>query len=80
MDKEIKKDKSSNPKIIIAKTLKGKGVSFLEDKDGWHGKALKDEDLSKALEQIGKVEKLRSQVSSIKYQVSNERNKTTALG
>ncbi|MEJ2475389.1 MAG: transketolase, partial [Desulfobacterales bacterium] len=31
------------PLMIIARTLKGKGVSFLEDKDGWHGKAL-DED------------------------------------
>lgn len=32
------------PTAIVAKTLKGKGVSFLEDKDGWHGKALKKGD------------------------------------
>ena len=29
------------PIMIIAKTIKGKGISFLEDKNGWHGKALK---------------------------------------
>ena len=28
------------PVMVIAKTIKGKGVSFLEDKEGWHGKAL----------------------------------------
>ena len=28
------------PVMIIAKTIKGKGVSFIEDKNGWHGKAL----------------------------------------
>jgi transketolase len=32
--------------MIIAETLKGKGVSFLENKNGWHGKALKQEQLS----------------------------------
>ena len=29
------------PTVILARTLKGRGVSFLEDKEGWHGKALK---------------------------------------
>jgi transketolase len=32
------------PTMIVAKTLKGKGVSFIEDKDGWHGKPLKKGD------------------------------------
>lgn len=44
------------PTIIIAKTIKGKGVSLLEDKDGWHGKALPEEDLKKALKELGKVD------------------------
>jgi len=47
----------SQPMIIIAKTLKGKGVSFVEDKDGWHGKALSREELKKALEELGEVDK-----------------------
>ena len=41
------------PKVILAKTIKGKGVSFLEDKDGWHGKALRKDELEKALEELG---------------------------
>lgn len=45
-----------HPKMIIAKTLKGKGVSFLEDKAGWHGKALSKEDLERALKEIGKAD------------------------
>jgi len=44
---------SDRPAVILAKTLKGKGVSFLEDKNGWHGKPLKGEDLQKALDEIG---------------------------
>jgi transketolase len=39
---------------IVARTFKGKGVSFLENKDGWHGKALKKGDeLNKALAELG---------------------------
>ncbi|MBI2036531.1 transketolase, partial [Candidatus Microgenomates bacterium] len=47
---------SPKPFVIIAKTVKGKGVSFLEDKDGSHGKTLKKEELEKALEELGKVD------------------------
>ncbi len=48
---------ADQPFMIIAKTLKGKGVSFLEDKDSWHGKALSQEELEKALVEIGNVDK-----------------------
>ncbi len=44
------------PVMIIAKTLKGKGVSFLEEKDDWHGKAPKKEELPKALQELGAVD------------------------
>lgn len=44
------------PLMIIARTLKGKGVSFVEDRDGWHGKALKPEELERALGEIGPVD------------------------
>lgn len=49
---------SSNhkPKMIVARTIKGKGVSFLEDQDNWHGKALKTEELDKALAELGEVD------------------------
>ncbi|MFZ7127588.1 MAG: transketolase [Desulfobacterales bacterium] len=40
------------PLMIIARTLKGRGVSFLEDRDGWHGKALDEAGLKDALEEL----------------------------
>lgn len=41
------------PTAILAQTKKGKGVSFVEDKDGWHGKPLKKgEEVSKALREL----------------------------
>jgi transketolase len=48
---------SDKPLMIIAKTIKGKGVSFLEDKEGWHGKALKKEELEKAVAELEPVDK-----------------------
>jgi transketolase len=48
---------ADKPTMIIAKTIKGKGVSFVEDKNGWHGKALSQEDLQRALKELGPVDK-----------------------
>lgn len=50
-----KAKKSKKPVAIIAKTFKGNGVSFLKNKEGWHGKALSKEQLSKALKELGKM-------------------------
>jgi len=44
---------TGRPIMVIAKTIKGKGVSRLEDRNGWHGKALKPEDLDAALDELG---------------------------
>jgi transketolase len=45
------------PFAIVARTLKGKGVSFLADKDGWHGKPVKPgEELAKALAELGNTD------------------------
>ncbi|NCU42411.1 MAG: transketolase, partial [Candidatus Moranbacteria bacterium] len=41
------------PCVIIMKTIKGKGISFLENQNGWHGKSLGEEDAQRALEGIG---------------------------
>ena len=35
----MKQNTKGKPTIIIAKTVKGKGVSFMENQVGWHGKA-----------------------------------------
>ena len=40
------------PLAIIAKTYKGAGVSFLQDKDGWHGKPLNKEEASQAVAEL----------------------------
>jgi len=40
------------PTMILARTEKGKGVSFTEGKDGWHGKAMKKDELEKALAEL----------------------------
>ena len=44
---------ASRPTAIVARTVKGKGVSFLEDKPGWHGKTLDAEQAKQALAEIG---------------------------
>jgi transketolase len=41
------------PTCLVAKTVKGKGVSFLENKDGWHGKALDAEQAKAAIAELG---------------------------
>ena len=65
------------PVIIIAKTLKGKGVSILEDKEGKHGTALKKDELELALKELGEVDKniigevsRPEQISNFKLQIS----------
>lgn len=45
------------PQMIIAKTVKGKGVSLVENKEGWHGKALSQEDFEKAVKELGAIDK-----------------------
>jgi transketolase len=44
---------ASRPTAIVARTVKGRGVSFLEDKLGWHGKTLDAEQAKQALAEIG---------------------------
>ena len=57
---EKSKDK---PVMIVAKTFKGHGVSFLNDKENWHGKALNQEQFKDALKELGKIDyKLRGKI------------------
>ena len=40
------------PTVILARTVKGKGVSFMENDPGWHGKAPNDEQYEKAMAEL----------------------------
>jgi transketolase len=44
---------TGQPTVVVAKTIKGKGVKEVEDKEGWHGKALDNPD--EAIEELGGV-------------------------
>lgn len=50
--KKALKSKSKNPTIILAKTFKGNGISFLKNKEHLHGKPLEADELNKALCEI----------------------------
>ena len=43
------------PSAIIAHTVKGKGVSFMENQVGWHGKAPNDDEYAAAMEELRKA-------------------------
>ena len=49
------KNTKGQPTAIIAKTVKGKGVSFMENQAGWHGKAPSDEEYAIAMEELKKA-------------------------
>jgi transketolase len=61
------------PVMILAKTIKGKGVSFVEDKNGWHGKALNQEECDRALGELGDVD------LNIRGEMARPENKTPAV-
>lgn len=49
---EEARNTKGRPTVILARTLKGKGVSIMEGKDGWHGKPLKADELETALKEL----------------------------
>ena len=42
----------NQPLVLLAKTLKGAGISFIQDKEGWHGRALTKEEAEKAIAEL----------------------------
>ena len=60
-------DQEDIPTLIIAKTKKGRGVSFLEDVEGLHGKPVKPEDEARALEELGDSNNLLVEVQKPDY-------------
>ena len=52
---ELKSERGGVPHLVVADTVKGKGVSFMEDQVGWHGKAPNDEQYEQAMAELGKA-------------------------
>jgi len=72
--------KATKPFMICAKTIKGKGVSFLENKEGWHGKALSQEEFEKAVKELGEVDRmLRGKIEKPDRKVQSSKFKVQSL-
>ena len=58
IDKAVQEAKNfkGKPTVIIAKTVKGKGVSFMENKVGWHGKAPNEDEYKQAIADLSAIE------------------------
>ena len=52
---ETAKLTKEKPTVIIAKTIKGKGVSFMEGKAEWHGKAPNEEEFKQAIKELSEI-------------------------
>ncbi|PIO05660.1 transketolase [Candidatus Woesearchaeota archaeon CG08_land_8_20_14_0_20_43_7] len=78
---DIAKGTKGKPTVIIAKTVKGKGVDFMENVAGWHGKAPNREELDNALKQLGHdnlpVEKLLKIASDYQTKIDGTIDKNT---
>jgi transketolase len=73
-----KASKSKNPCMIIAKTIKGKGVKMIENKEGWHGKALSEKEATVAIKQFGAVEDVIGKIK-MPVQIKNAEVKMSRL-
>ncbi|HKE54991.1 MAG TPA: transketolase, partial [Actinomycetota bacterium] len=49
----VEAEQADRPAIVIARTEKGHGVSFLANKEGWHGKALSEQEAQRAIAELG---------------------------
>jgi transketolase len=54
---------TGRPTAVVARTLKGKGYAAVEDKEGWHGKAISTEEAERAVEEMGGVRNLEVTVA-----------------
>ncbi|MDQ7787745.1 MAG: transketolase [Thermodesulfovibrionales bacterium] len=67
----------NKPVMIVARTIKGQGVSFLEDKGGWHGKVMNRDESEKGLRELGTLDtSIRGEITRPK----DLRPHTTTLG
>lgn len=70
-------NKIQKPIMILAKTIKGKGVSFLENKMGWHGKPVPKDMLESVLKELGKVDlEVRGKIELPKIKMTKSKIQT----
>jgi transketolase len=55
----LEAERADRPTLIVARTEKGHGVSFLADAEGWHGKALSPEEAERAIAELGGAREIR---------------------
>jgi transketolase len=65
---ESGKHQQGNPIVLLADTVKGKGLSFMEDIAGWHGKAPNREEMLKGLNELGVADRISMQAMLDKAQ------------
>src|SRR5579864_4776232 len=73
---EQAKGSVGKPLVILAETVKGKGVSFMEDQAGWHGRSPNAEELAKGLSELGISDRIPVQAlldKAKQYQVEVDR-------
>lgn len=72
------------PSVIIANTIKGKGVSFMENDAGWHSKAPNYEQLIQALKELGyekiPVDRLIKKANDFEKKIKEDLNKNSKFG
>src|SRR6184192_2990875 len=56
---EQAREATGKPTVVIARTVKGKGFSEIENKDGWHGKALPPDMAERAIKELGGIKSLK---------------------
>src|SRR5947209_7790394 len=56
---EQAREATGKPTVVIARTVKGKGFSEIENKDGWHGKALPPDMAERAIKELGGIRNLK---------------------
>jgi len=75
-----KAQKADQPFMIIARTVKGKGISFLEGKGGWHGRVLNKDEFGRAVLELGKIDKVKVSLTKPKNLKAKKQILRTKLG
>ena len=71
--------RAKKPFVIFAKTIKGKGVSFIENKGGWHGRVLNKNELEMALDEIPLSDFPKIEIKKPTLKGQNEKSKTIKI-